>query len=85
MQVSKHLHVETEHLSTNLVLTHFQNMQRKSASRCKVWQVALTCVVVINVFICCRRHENKQKKKRKTEARSEEQIQGVKGKLDKVG
>lgn len=37
--------------------------------------MALTSVVVFDVFICCRGDENKKKK---TEARGEEEIQGGK-------
>ena len=70
------------HLSTHLVLTDFENMQGKSASCRQVGQVALTSVVVFDFFICCRGDENKKKK---TEARGKEEIQGGKARENMGG
>lgn len=39
--------------STHLLLSELEHMQRKSASRCQVWQMPLTSVVVLHLFICC--------------------------------
>lgn len=46
---------------THLLLTDLKHMEGKSASCCQVRQMALTSVVVFDLFICCR--ENKKKKR----------------------